>query len=141
MTEGPPFIGALLRLCLDDVRARMRAAARQAGFTDLQDAHWALITYPMPERGVRPSELARRARISRQAANHLIAQMEVLGYVERRSEAGATRRLVFLTARGRALYEAVFACLRGLHAEWSAQVGAERFATTCAVLRELAPAS
>ena len=49
--------------------------------------------------------------------------------------------MLIITARGRALYEAVFACLRGLHAEWSAQVGAERFATTCAVLRELAPAS
>lgn len=137
LTDGPPFVGALLRLCLDQVRDRMRDAARQAGFIDLQDAHWALLTYPAPD-GVRPSELARRAHISRQAANHLIAQMETLGYFERRAVGDASRRLVFLTPRGRALCETIFACLRGIHAEWADAVGSERFATMLSVLRQLA---
>lgn len=136
-TDGPPFVGALLRLCLEQVRARMRDAARDAGFTDLQDAHWALLTYPAPD-GVRPSELARRAHMSRQAANHLIAQMESLGYFERRSVGDASRRLVFLTPRGRALCDTIFACLRGIHVEWADAVGAERFASTLSVLRQLA---
>ncbi|MBW6400916.1 MarR family winged helix-turn-helix transcriptional regulator [Roseomonas sp. HJA6] len=137
LTEGPPFVGALLRLCLEQVRARMRQAAREAGFTDLQDAHWALLTYPAPD-GVRPSELARRASMSRQAANHLIAQMEALGYFERRSPEGAARRLVFLTPRGRALCETIFACLRTIHAEWAGQLGAEPFAAMLAGLRRIA---
>ena len=114
--EGPPYVGALLRMCLQRARARMQAAARGAGFTDLQDAHWAMITYPVAP-GVRPSELARRAGMSRQAANHLIAQLESLGYFERRSPEGAARRLVFLTPRGEALAVAFQACLRELHAE------------------------
>ncbi len=133
--DGPPYVGALLRMCLQIVRGRMQAAARGAGFTDLQDAHWAMITYPAD--GVRPSELARRARISRQAANHLIAQLEALGYFERRGVAGTARRLVFLTPRGTALAATIHECLRGIHAEWSAEVGAERFATTLDVLRRL----
>lgn len=134
-TEGPPYVGALLRMCLQRVRGRMQAAARDAGFTDLQDAHWAMITYPAE--GVRPSELARRARISRQAANHLIAQLESLGYFERRSLDGGGRRLVFLTPRGRALAATIHACLRALHAEWAAEVGADRFAVMLDVLRVL----
>lgn len=134
--DGPPYVGALLRMCLQQVRGRMQQAARDAGFTDLQDAHWAMITYPLLD-GVRPSELARRARVSRQAANHLIAQLEALGYFERRSGDASPRRLVFLTQRGRALCDVVFACLRDTHAEWAAEVGAERFATTLDVLRIL----
>lgn len=135
-TDGPPYVGALLRMCLMRVRDRMQAAAREAGFTDLQDAHWAMITYPVAQ-GVRPSELARRARMSRQAANHLIAQLEGLGYFARRSPEGAGRRLVFLTARGEALAATIHACLRGVHAEWAREVGPERFATLVDALRIL----
>jgi DNA-binding MarR family transcriptional regulator len=135
--DGPPYVGALLRMCLQIVRGRMQDAAREAGFTDLQDAHWAMITYPVAP-GVRPSELARRARISRQAANHLIAQLEALGYFERRSPDGSARRLVFLTPRGEALAATIHACLRRIHAEWAQEVGAERFATLLAALRILA---
>lgn len=135
LEAGPPYVGALLRMCLQRVRGRMQAAARDAGFTDLQDAHWAMITYPAE--GVRPSELARRARISRQAANHLIAQLESLGYFERRSLDDGGRRLVFLTPRGKALAATIHACLRALHAEWAAEVGAERFAIMLDALRVL----
>jgi DNA-binding MarR family transcriptional regulator len=134
--DGPPYVGALLRMCLQIVRSRMQEAAREAGFTDLQDAHWAMITYPVAS-GVRPSELARRARISRQAANHQISQLESLGYFERRSPDGAARRLVFLTPRGEALAATIHACLREVHAEWAREVGAERFATLLDVLRVL----
>ena len=36
MPDGPPYVGALLRMCLQIVRSRMQEAAREAGFTDLQ---------------------------------------------------------------------------------------------------------
>jgi DNA-binding MarR family transcriptional regulator len=136
-SDGPPYVGALLRLCLEQVRARMREAVREAGFTDLQEAHWAILTHPAPD-AVRPSDLARRARMSRQAANHLISQMEAMGYLERRGGGAGTRRLVHLTPRGWALCEAIFACLRGIEAEWAAEVGEERFAIVLDVLRHLA---
>lgn len=48
--------------------------------------------------------------------NYLIAQLEDLSYVERRSTEGSERRLVFLTARGNAVAAIIFACLRRLHA-------------------------
>jgi len=133
---SPPFVGGLLRMCWRRVRDRIRESVWAAGFTDLQDAHLALFSYPLPD-GVRPSELARRLGASRQAANHLIGQMEALGYLERRSADG-DRRLVHFTERGRGVGVAIFACLRDLEAEWAAEVGPERFDMFMHVLRLLA---
>ena len=134
---GPPFINALLRLCWRRVRDRMHEAVQAAGFADLQDAHLAVFSYPLPD-GVRPSELARRIGMSRQATNHLVAQMETLGYLERRAPEGSDRRLVHLTDRGWRVGETIFTCLRDLQAEWAAGIGQERFRDFMGVLRRLA---
>jgi DNA-binding MarR family transcriptional regulator len=132
----PPFVGALLRLTLQRVRRRMHEAVRAAGFTDFQEAHFAVFAFPLPD-GVRPSELARNMRMSRQATNYLIAQLEELGYLQRRAARGSERRLVFLSARGRKVGEIIHTCLRDLHAEWAAEVGQEDFGRFMHVLRHL----
>ncbi len=135
---GPPFVGALLRVCWRRVRDRMHEAIRAAGFTDLQDPHLPVFSYPLPD-GVRPSELAHRIGMSRQATNYLITQMEALGYLERRAtEGGGDRRLVHLTERGWQVGEVIFACLRELQAEWAEEIGRERFGDFMDVLRRLA---
>lgn len=133
---GPPFFGALLRVTWQHVRSQMHNAIHEAGFTDFQDAHFAIFSYPLPD-GIRPSELARQRRMSRQAINYLLVQLEELGYVERRAPEGSERRLVYLTARGRQVAETIFACLRRLHFEWADEIGPERFDVFLGVLREL----
>ena len=135
--EGPPFFGALLRLALQHARVEINDAIRAAGFTDLQEAHYAVFSYPPPD-GIRPSELARRLGMSRQATNHLLAQMEALGYLERRAPDGGERRLVHLTERGWKVGEAIHAHLRARQAQWAAEVGPERFAVFMDVLRHMA---
>jgi DNA-binding MarR family transcriptional regulator len=132
----PPFIGALLRLTWQRVRARMHHAIRDAGFTDLQEAHLTVFSYPLPH-GVKPSELARNMRMSRQATNYLIVQLEALGYLERRAPQGSDRRRVYLSERGQKVAETIFACLRELQAEWSKEVGSDEFKRFMDVLRQL----
>jgi DNA-binding MarR family transcriptional regulator len=132
----PPFIGALLRLTWQRVRARMHQAILEAGFTDLQEAHFAVFSYPLPH-GVRPSELARKMRMSRQATNYLIVQLEALGYLERRAPQGSDRRQVYLSERGQKVGETIHACLRELQAEWSKEVGSDEFKRFMDVLRQL----
>jgi DNA-binding MarR family transcriptional regulator len=126
-----------LRLTWQRVRARLQDAVRDAGFTDLQDAHFAAFTYPLPD-GVRPSELARNMRMSRQAANYLIVQLEGLGYLERRAPPSGGQRLVYLSEHGRKVGEAIYACLRQLQAEWADEVGHSEFNRFLEVLRHLA---
>jgi DNA-binding MarR family transcriptional regulator len=132
----PPFFGALLRITWQHVRSQMHEAIHAAGFTDFQDAHFAVFSYPLPD-GVRPSELARQKRMSRQAINYLLIQLEELGYVERRAPEGSDRRLIYLSARGRQLAETIFTCLRRLHAEWAEEIGEERFNDFLDVLKQL----
>lgn len=135
--DGPPFIGALLRLCWRRVRDRIAEAVRAAGFDDLQEAHLAVFTYPLPD-GVRPSDLARRMGMTPQATNYLIAQVEALGYLERRAQKTSERRLVHLTPRGQQVGEVIYTCLRDIQAEWAEEIGPDRFATFLDALRLLA---
>lgn len=131
------FVGALLRLCWQQVRGRMIEAIHAAGFTDLDEAQFPMFTYPPPDEA-RPSELARRLRMSRQAVNYLIAQLEAAGYLQRRTERRSGRRLVYLTPRGWQVIETMYAAARHLQAQWSDKVGRERFDDFMDVLRELA---
>ncbi|MGO6883296.1 MarR family winged helix-turn-helix transcriptional regulator [Rhizobium ruizarguesonis] len=133
---GPPFFGALLRIVWQHVRDRMLQAIHEAGFTDFQEPHFAVFSFPLPD-GMRPSELARQKRMSRQAVNYLLSQLEELGYVERRAADGRDRRLVYLTPRGHDVVAAIFACLRQLHEQWSKEVGKERFDDFVDVLKQL----
>ena len=134
---GPPFVGALLRLCWQRARAHMHEAIRANGFTDLQEAHFAVFSYPLPE-GVRPSDLARQLRMSRQATNYLVGQLEALGYLERHTDSKSRRRLVCLTERGSQVAEVIYASLRELQTQWAQEVGQDRFDAFLDVLRLLA---
>jgi DNA-binding MarR family transcriptional regulator len=135
--EGPPYVGALLRQCLEHVRARMEADLRSSGFTDLQPVHLSVFSFPPPD-GVRPSDLARRIRMSRQATNHIIGQLEELGYLERRAAKKGERRLIYLTARSRGMVKVAHATLLKIQAEWAAEIGADRFDDFMKVLRQFA---
>jgi DNA-binding MarR family transcriptional regulator len=135
--EGPPYVGALLRQCLEHVRARIEADLKSAGFTDVQPAHLAVFSFPPPE-GLRPSDLARRIRMSRQATNHIIGQLEALGYIERRAERKGERRRIYLTPRTWEMVKVVHATLLQIQAEWGAEIGSDRFRDFMAALRSFA---
>jgi DNA-binding MarR family transcriptional regulator len=135
--EGPPYVGALLRQCLDHVRARIEADLRSAGVTDLQPVHLAVFSFPLPD-GVRPSDLARRIRMSRQATNHIIGQLEALGYLERRAERKGERRRIYMTPRTWGMVKVVHATLLEIQGEWAADIGPDRFGDFMMTLRRLA---
>ena len=133
----PPFIGALLRLTWQRVRGRMHAAIRAKGFDDLLETHYAVFTFPLPD-GVRPSDLARQIKMTRQAANYVIGQMEELGYLERRAVKGSDRRLVYLTKRGWQVADVIYEALREVQEEWAQDIGPEQFENFMNVLRHFA---
>ena len=70
------------------------------GGNDLDAAHLSVFQYPGPQ-GTRPSDLAARLRISKQALNYLLGQLERLDYLERRPDPDDLRsKRIALTRRG-----------------------------------------
>src|SRR5215510_7077312 len=104
----PPTAGALLRMTYQGIRERQLAALFAKGFDDLNQPLLNVFLYPPPDR-MRPSELAERANMTKQAMNYLLGQLEARGYIERRTEKGSNRRMVFLTSRGWQVRETIIA--------------------------------
>jgi DNA-binding MarR family transcriptional regulator len=130
---GPPLIGALLRRPLEAVRERMLQRLHEHGFTDVDAAHLIIIQYPGPQ-NTRPSELATRLRMSKQAVNYQLGELERLGYLERRPDPDDKRsKRIALTKRGTSAVPVIRDAVSEIEQEWAAALGAERFA----LLRDL----
>jgi DNA-binding MarR family transcriptional regulator len=136
-TVGPPLIGALMRMPVDAVRARMLAGLHGAGFTDLVTAHFTVLRYPGPDNR-RPSDLADEARMTRQAMNYLLGELERLGYLTRDPDPDDQRsKRVHLTERGYAARRTIRDVVREIEAEWEQELGPTNFAQLRRLLVEL----
>ena len=135
----PPLIGALLRVPFETVRDRMLAGLHERGFTDLVPAHLNVLQYPGPE-NQRPSELAARTRMTKQALNYLLGQLERLGYLTRHGDDSDQRsRRIHVTPRGHAAIKAIRQIVQEVEAEWEGQLGPRKFAQLRNLLVQLQP--
>lgn len=120
---GPPLLGALLRMPLDAVLARILLDLHNAGFTDLVPAHFPVLRYPGPQNR-RPSELAAEARMTKQAMNYLLGQMQELGYLTRDDDPDDQRfKRIHLTERGHAAAQTIRQSVAQIEAELEQELG------------------
>ncbi len=122
----PPFVGGLLRLVYQTTRKHQLSKLKKFGFGDLNQALLNVMVYPYPD-GVRPTDLAERTNMTRQATNYLIRQLESLRYLERRAKKGSNRRLVYLTQRGWESIDCHRAAVLELEKQWAKAIGQKRF--------------
>ena len=121
-------MGALLRVPAQAIHRRIIRELNAAGFEELRVPHMAVMQFPGPD-GIRPSALAERAGISKQAMNQLLRSLESLGYIARSDAPNESRaRIIRFTKRGRAAYSKAHDVLRDIEREWSAELGHTRFA-------------
>jgi DNA-binding MarR family transcriptional regulator len=122
------LIGALLRVPAQTIHRRIIRELNAAGFGELRLPHMAVLQFPGPD-GVRPSILAERAGISKQALNQLLRSLEGLDYIVRSDIVGdSNARVVRLTKRGRAAYSKIIDILRDIERDWSTELGPNRLA-------------
>lgn len=122
------LIGALLRVPGQAIQRRLIRDLNAAGFNGLTLPHMAVLQFPGPD-GVRPTTLAERAGMSKQAMNQLLRSLEGLGYLARSDAPGEGRgRIVRFTKRGRAAYAKIHDLLRDIEREWIAELGPKDFA-------------
>jgi DNA-binding MarR family transcriptional regulator len=134
---GPPMIGALMRLPWEAAASRLLRALHANGFEDIDGPELSVILWPGPE-GLRPSELADRTRMTKQALNYLLGNLERNGYLERRPDPDDRRaRRIALTDRGRALIPVIRNVVAETEREWATALGKERFAQLRELLVEL----
>jgi DNA-binding MarR family transcriptional regulator len=134
---GPPLIGALLRMPVETVRQHMLERLHEHGFTDLEPAHLIVLQYPGPQ-GTRPSELAARLRISKQALNYQLGQLERLGYLERQPDPDDMRsKRIVLTRRAESAVPVLREAVAEIETDWAQQLGPERFTQLRDLLVEL----
>ena len=125
--QPPPLIGALLRTPWEEVQRRMLERLHERGFDDLDAAHLNVFQYPGPQ-GARPSELAARLRISKQALNYLLGSLERLDYLERRPDPDDLRsKRVALTPRGTSAIGVIRDAVGEIETSWAQQLGPQRF--------------
>jgi DNA-binding MarR family transcriptional regulator len=119
------------------VQKHMLERLHERGFDDLDAAHLNVFQYPGPE-GARPSELAARLRISKQALNYQLGELERLGYLKRRADPDDLRsKRVVLTRRGTSAVRVIREAVGDVEADWAKQLGPERFAQLRGLLVDL----
>src|SRR3954451_10411166 len=116
---GPPLVGALLRVPLEAVQQHMLDRLHASGFGDFDAPYLPVFQYPGPQ-GMRPSDLASRLRISKQALNYLLGELERLDYLERRPAPDDRRsKRVALTPRGTSAIGVIREAVAELEADWA----------------------
>jgi DNA-binding MarR family transcriptional regulator len=107
--------------------ARVLEAVRTAGFEDLTLAQ-SRIAQRLNREGIRVTDIAEQAGVTKQTASGLIDELEVNGYVTRRPDpADARARLVVLTDRGEWLCGTAAAEIAKVEIEWREHLGAKAY--------------
>ena len=134
---GPPMIGALLRIPWEAVQEHMLQRLHANGFTDFDPSYLIVVQYPGPQ-GERPSDLAARLRMSKQALNHLLGQLEHLGYLERQPDPDDKRsKRITLTPRGTRAATTIRKAVAEMEDTWTQQLGPRRFNQLRTLLQDL----
>lgn len=121
---------------IDEVFEKLVAA----GFDDLRPVHRPILRDVLTA-NLRPSELGARLRLSKQAVNDLVRELEAKGYItlEPDPDDGRAKRIV-ATERGRLADDTAQECSDAVGRRWAELVGEERYAGFEEVLRAIVAA-
>jgi DNA-binding MarR family transcriptional regulator len=93
--------------------------------------------YPGPE-NQRPLQLATQTRMTKQALNYLLGQLEQLGYLTREPDNDDQRaKRIRLTPKGHAAIKAIREIVQDVETEWEQQLGPRNFAQLRNLLTQL----
>ena len=113
------------------------AGLAAAGFDDVRPATFTVFQH-MPPEGIRLTELADAALMTKQSMGYLVDDLEARGYVERVPDPADRRaKLVRLTARGQAVDETVREVIQQIEADWAARMGESEYLRLVQLLRAL----
>ncbi|HEY0753708.1 MAG TPA: MarR family winged helix-turn-helix transcriptional regulator [Ktedonobacteraceae bacterium] len=133
------LVGALLRIPYTIVTEAVEQGLNMLGYKDVRAAHFSVLQ-PLAERpeGMRTTDLATWAQITKPSIIYLVDHLEAHTYVERIADPrdGRAQR-VRLTAQGWNVVRAAREISRQVEADWQARLGMEQLQQLKQILREL----
>lgn len=118
-------LGGMLRLVEETARAQVYARMIQLGFADIRPAHSSLFRNIAAD-GSRVSDLADRAQMTKQSMGYLADNLAAAGYVTLEPDPTDGRaKLVRLSDKGRAAWEALVKLSGEVEAEFADLIGRE----------------
>jgi DNA-binding MarR family transcriptional regulator len=137
----PGDLGRLIRDAQRAIEVDLISQLRHAGYPELRPGHM-LVFRHLDRDGMRATDLARDARVTRQAMSQVVAELEGLGILEQVPDPSDGRaKVIRYTARGErgyAVAESVFAAMERRHAD---AVGDRALSATRRVLAAIAQTS
>jgi DNA-binding MarR family transcriptional regulator len=133
-------LGTLLRISYQVMMAEsVEPALAAAGYGDIRSAHLPVIqALSSNPAGLRSTELATLARITKQSMGYLVDHLDAHGYVERAPDPTDQRaKVVCLMPRGWELSRSIRSAVLDVEADWSERIGPARMKQLRATLRDL----
>ncbi|HUA71129.1 MAG TPA: MarR family winged helix-turn-helix transcriptional regulator [Solirubrobacteraceae bacterium] len=125
-TPHPPLMIRLLSTAFDDFCEGVERRLADTPYNDIRISHGCVFGNIEPE-GSRLTELAERARMTKQSVGEVTSDLEQRGYVERVPDPSDGRaKIIRLTERGRAAQALGVALIDELEEEWAERFGADR---------------
>jgi len=136
-SEGGRLLGALLRIPFQAIVARIQQELDAAGYSDLRPAHYVVFQHMRPE-GVRLTELAEEAQITKQSMGYLVDYLEQQGYTKRAPDpADGRAKVIQFTERGKEVERAAREVILNVEAEWGKRLGEQRLQHLRQTLKDL----
>lgn len=131
---------ALLYTAADGLVGELRTRLAEAGYGDIREAHGCVFGNVAPD-GMRLTELAERAGMTKQGVGEAVTDLERLGYAERVPDPNDGRaKIIRLTERGAEAQRVGFEVIGEIEREWAERYGAERIDALRAILLDIAGA-
>ena len=123
-----PLMIRLLSVAFDDFCTLLERRLEDTPYNDIRISHGCVFGNIDPD-GSRLTDLADRARMTKQSVGEVTSDLEQRGYVERVPDPSDGRaKIIRLTERGRAAQALGIRLIDEVEEEWAERLGAERVA-------------
>jgi DNA-binding MarR family transcriptional regulator len=137
-TQRSVSLAGLLEAVKEAVLSEFRLELEMSDYADIRPTHGCVFRF-VREDGMRLTELAGLAGITKQSAGELVDELVGLGYVERVPDPGDRRaKLIQLTERGKVAQEVGFSLFAEVERRLADRYGAERIESLRETLEVLA---
>ena len=129
---------ALMDLAVEAMYLDFRKDLEAEGLDDVRPTHGCVFRF-VHEDGMRLTELAALAGLTKQSVGEIVDDLTGLGYLDRIPDPTDKRaKLIRLTAKGRAAQETGFRLFAKLERDWADAFGADRIESLRSLLEEIA---